>query len=753
MESIDEKENDIKTTLDEIINLTLEERKEIVKSKIKQSNLSNKELSILLNYDNTNEGLIFMYLNSFKKIDYELVEKYIGVLSLEKIKKLKQTYFPESSYGFRQISFKEYFFKMISFLKEKNKKSLSIICTKIFEYSNNSISPNQPIDFSNFEFLYFYFCDILRIQIKHFENFESPSFNSYLDNISTFLYKLKELEIYNNVNNYKKETENFQKFYTIIFSVLCFDLKNVDNLKQTINIFNPLKKNAQQKLMEFSDDENIRKINEFFNKFKEEDLNNNIVYLEDFSKVEEKYFSYGFISKNNIFCKYENKILSLLNKIFNSNLIKYTCDSIYKKKINKNVKYFFEYTNGIEKFWKKNVIFVPFKLENTSGFTYKDIFKTFVCIYKSTHYRNDVENIIFTLGSTIRILIHECLGHLLIAYLFFRISPKINNENEFYSPRMVDKINSLNIESHPNVSIELNNVILKFKENIENIIEFKMKMKSINLEIKEIKNVIKEIEKNNIEQKEEIYTNYIKPKKKLKKELCEIKDKIVILEEEFEKKLKEKLNEIISVYYSEKLSTKIINNIEDIWNLLNTKKEESKKQIGNKLIEMLFEEIYKEFLEYIKLLDEKGKVYLENESGNVIEFLLFNNFNNEMSLKECLFLINEKNYDENNFFIFRTMYKNLYKINDQLIIKKIVQESEFFKDIVKEYQTIYNKNELSRSVFNEKKKFRNGYENSFNEKKEVKICGNCYLKYQGFLKSKKMSLDSIKDNDKNVDEI
>ena len=135
MESIDEKENDIKTTLDEIVNLTLKERKEIVKSKLQQSNLSNKELSILLNYDNTNEDLIFMYLNSFKKIDYELVEKYFCVLSLGKIKKLKQTYFPENSYGFRQISFKEYFFKMVSFLKEKNKKSLSIICKKIFEYS------------------------------------------------------------------------------------------------------------------------------------------------------------------------------------------------------------------------------------------------------------------------------------------------------------------------------------------------------------------------------------------------------------------------------------------------------------------------------------------------------------------------------------------------------------------------------------------------------------------------------------------
>jgi hypothetical protein len=266
-------------------------------------------------------------------------------------------------------------------------------------------------------------------------------------------------------------------------------------------------------------------------------------------------------------------------------------------------------------------------------------------------------------------------------------------------------------------------------------------MKSINLEIKEIKNIINEIEKNNIDQKEEIYTNYIKPKKKLKKKLLEIKDKIVILEEEFEKKLKEKLNEIISVYYSEKLSTKIINNIEDIWNLFNITKDKEKlleKTIGNKLIGMLFEDIYNEFVDYTNSLDEKGKIYLQNNSGNIIEFLLFNDFSNEMSLKECLFLLNEKNYDYNNLFQFRIMYKNLFRIKDQLIINNIIEESESFKDLVKEYQKIYRENESSRIDFNEKKSFRKDNENSFNEKKEVVICGKYYMHYPGLLISKKI---------------
>ena len=736
MESIELKENNKDNSLNEIVKLSLKERKEIVKNKLNQPNITNKDLNDLLNYDNTNEDLIFKYLNSFNQLEYALIQKYICVLSLKNIERLKQKYFSESSYGFRKESFKQYFFNMILFLKEKNKKSLSIICFKISEYSKNSISFNQPIDFSNFEYLYFYFCDILRLQIR---GFIGKSFDSYLDKISKFLYDLQELNIYNNVNNYEKEKENFQKFYLMIISIICYDLKNINNIKQTINIFNPLKKNTKKKIIDFSEEEeeeNKIKINEFFKKFKEEDLNNNLVHLEDFSNVQEKYFSYTFMTKNNIFFRYEKNILSLLEKLFRSNLIKFTCNSIYRNKENENIKYFFEYDHGIEEFWKKNIIFVPFKLKKSSGFSYKDLFKTFICIYKETHYENDIENILFTLGSTIRILIHECLGHLLMIYLYFRMYPKLKDNDGYNSPRMLDKIRELNIESHPDLSIKLGNVIVNFKEKIGNIVKLKKEINSINLIIKEILK-IDEIKESENSKNEENNNNYLK-QKKLKKEL---KNKINKLEEETINKINKKLNEIIPDYYSEKLSQKIINNIEDIWNLFNITKDKEKlleKTIGNKLIGMLFEDIYNEFVDYTNSLDEKGKIYLQNESGNIIEFLLFNDFSNEMSLKECLFLLNEKIYDYNNLFQFRIMYKNLFRIKDQLIINNIIEESESFKDLVKEYQKIYRENESSRIDFNEKKSFRKDNENSFNEKKEVVICGKYYMHYPGLLISKKI---------------
>ncbi len=87
--------------------------------------------------------------------------------------------------------------------------------------------------------------------------------------------------------------------------------------------------------------------------------------------------------KNNIFFIYEKNILSLLEKLFRSNLIKFTCNSIYRNKENENIKYFFEYDHGIEEFWKKNIIFVPFKLKKYLDFLIKIFLKLlFVFIKK-----------------------------------------------------------------------------------------------------------------------------------------------------------------------------------------------------------------------------------------------------------------------------------------------------------------------------------------------------------------------------------
>ncbi len=74
------KENKKDNSLNEIVKLSLKERKEIVKNKLNQPNITNEDLNDLLNYDNSNEDLIFKYLNSFNQLEYALIQKYICVL-------------------------------------------------------------------------------------------------------------------------------------------------------------------------------------------------------------------------------------------------------------------------------------------------------------------------------------------------------------------------------------------------------------------------------------------------------------------------------------------------------------------------------------------------------------------------------------------------------------------------------------------------------------------------------------------------
>ena len=85
LESMKLKENKKDNSLNEIVKLSLKERKEIVKNKLNQPNITKEDLNDLLNYDNTNEDLIFKYLNNFNQLEYTLIQKYICVLSLKNI--------------------------------------------------------------------------------------------------------------------------------------------------------------------------------------------------------------------------------------------------------------------------------------------------------------------------------------------------------------------------------------------------------------------------------------------------------------------------------------------------------------------------------------------------------------------------------------------------------------------------------------------------------------------------------------------
>ena len=105
-----------------IYKLSLKERKKIVENSLSKLEINRDEFNYLLLLDNTNEQLIYRFIQSLDKNSVYLeMQKYTSYLSVSKINDLELKFYGNSIQHYRNISNKEAFFKLLSSIKKKNK--------------------------------------------------------------------------------------------------------------------------------------------------------------------------------------------------------------------------------------------------------------------------------------------------------------------------------------------------------------------------------------------------------------------------------------------------------------------------------------------------------------------------------------------------------------------------------------------------------------------------------------------------------
>ena len=202
-----------------------------------------------------------------------------------------------------------------------------------------------------------------------------------------------------------------------------------------------------------------------------------------------------------------------------------------------------------------------------------------------------------------------------------------------------------------------------------------------------------------------------------------------------EKSLIDEFKKIIGNEYAEILSKKLIeikikenenqnnNKYENLYknekekvNLLSRKAEE--------IIDILFQCISDDFKKIIKDLDLRQETYKDYESGNVIEILLYNDFSQYMTLKECLFLLDEDNYINTNLFKFRSEFKGIARKKNDEFLKDIKKNNKIFINLFSQYDSIYENNKYTQKDFITSKTFREKRNNNLVKKYEAFSCKN-----------------------------
>ena len=668
-----------KEQIKEINKLNLKQRKKEVQNELKNKNLNLEKLQYLLLLDNTNEDLLFRYMLASDKanIIYEM-EKYSRYISLPKINEIQVKLLGDKNQDFRKISFKELFFTFLYAIHDNNKALIDKTISTIKLIRSRSVSNNQPFELNNFEAIYFYLCCCLVIQIdKHKEQ----NFDEYIHTIYNYVETISNILIRYKNAHYEEENKNIKKFLTVFFSIVNLDKENIHQISQVAVILkNPPSDEKLEKIisieqMRFGWRFNEKGIDEFKKLIQNKKIYCDIKFKYSKGKIEipEKCYLYDYIAEHNIFKKYENKLINLLKIILKSALFKDIVKMIYKNE-DGNMKFFFEEEMTVEEFWHNKIIFIPFKIGNSPSFSCKDMLSIFFSFYKFKHFESEIENEIFTLGAFIRVMIYEIFGHLMESYFYFL----------FYS----------NLKKNDNISS-------KFKEQIKGLNKSNL--------YKILGNSLAEI---------------------LCKNVLEIKTQNL-----FDDKISKEFEIIIGKEYTEKLIQKLIEDKKiDISKI---KKENNTAELSIKIIDILMEFISSDFNDYISNINIEQLNYKEIESGNLVEFLLFNDFNQYITLKECLFLLNEEVYKETNIFKFRSEYKNLRVKNRDEFIKELIKDQKIFNDLFSVYNSLYEKH---RNIYDDltfPKNFReNGYDN-LDKKIEPFKCFNFGLDRNIFFDNKK----------------
>ena len=650
--------------------------------------------------DNTNEDLIYKYILSLdKEQSFSEILKYSNYLSIKKIEQLRLNIPLKFDLFFRKTPFKVLFFKFLFSLENLDESALDYQIDVLNASIKQRVINNQPYDVDNLEALYFYFCVLLSKQIEA-NKIKKVKYFDYLKLLVSKLNILKEYykEYEDNKKDviYEKEIEDFNKFFTIIFAIVNLDFNNYKEISQIALVLNTPNIDQKKQMIycakeEIKNQYNEKMANEFIEKVKNEDNYFSLKYsfIDDKIELLEESYLYDYIMENNIYKKYEKQILELLNVIYKSDLIKHLFKAIYiKDDKTKNLLFFFDIEESVEYLWKKIILFVPFKIEKILGFSYKDFFKIFISVYKIKHFNTNLENEIFTLGAFVRTLIHESLGHLMVAYIFFMLYANMEYLKKYDSPRMENQVKELNKECYIElIGKTLAEIYLKiFNDNKNKIVDSKLFSEYYKIIENKLSTEFEKILGNE-------YSN------KLAKQLIEIE-------------IEKNKNERNEIYENQSKENEV--KIED--NIISKKSKE--------IIEILFNYISEEFLEIINDMKKKHETYKVNEFGNFVEFLLFNDFTQDMTLKQCLFLLDEDNYKNTNLFKFRSQFKNLNFKENKDFLASINKDKKIFANLISQYASLYESDGYNYNNFISLKSFRGNNGDSLNKRYESFQCFN-----------------------------
>ena len=163
--------------------------------------------------------------------------------------------------------------------------------------------------------------------------------------------------------------------------------------------------------------------------------------------VDKKNLLYEEIQKENYFEKNKDIILNFLNLLYNSESINQIYSLLYKQDEYNEELYFKNLTN-LKNYWENYIILIPFKDSSFSGFCHKETLTVCHYIYSviisEFGKEESIENQIFNLGIFIRTEEHECMGHFLMAYIYFQTINKLkkNYKRNLHSPKISTVLNN-----------------------------------------------------------------------------------------------------------------------------------------------------------------------------------------------------------------------------------------------------------------------------------------------------------------------